>query len=138
MLLAAVTPLFVATGFRPAWWQTLAAAAFGSALGQLAVWLTRERRVVQWAVAGVAASVVVVAAAWPFVHSARREASSGPAVLVVSGETLTWDDLHAMQTLVPSVERAVPYRQAPLQQPASRPPPARARHRRRFQDPRGR
>lgn len=110
ILLAAVTPLFVATAFRPAWWQTLIAAAIGSAIGQLAVRFARERRVAQWVVAGVAAIAVGAGAAWPLVQGRRHEAPEAADFFVVSGKSLTWDDVHAIETRVPSIDRAVPYR----------------------------
>lgn len=105
LLLAAVVPLFVATGFHPAWWQTFAAAAVGSALGQLAVWLTREHRVAQVAVAALAALAVVASAAMPFVHR-EHDVPRSADYLVLTG-TLTWDDVREIETLVPAV---APYR----------------------------
>lgn len=113
-MLAAVTPLFAATAFRPAWWQTLIAATIGSALGQVAVRLTRGRRLAAWSVMAVAAILAGVAGGWSLTHAARNDGSSGNAFLVVRSttggrSTLTWDDFVAIQTQIPSIHLAVPY-----------------------------
>jgi hypothetical protein len=115
VLLAATMPLFAATAFRPLWWQTLLAAMIGSAAGQVAVRFTRGRRVAQWSVAMVAASIVGAAAVWALTRGARHDDSPGNAFLIVSssGESfsLTWDDVEAIKTQIPSVDLAVPYSQ---------------------------
>src|SRR5690242_18730965 len=113
-MLAAVTPLFAAAAFHPAWWQILLAALVGSALGQLAIRLTCGRRFAAWAVMGVAAILAGVAGAWSLVHATRHAKAPLYNFLVVRPKTaalpsLTWDDVHAIQTLIPSVELAVPY-----------------------------
>jgi hypothetical protein len=107
VLLAAVTPLFAATGFRPAWWQTLLAAAIGSGLGQLAARMTRGRRGAQWAVASGAALVVAVAAAWMFRRPGGRDEPTDAGFLVV--RSVTSDDIREIRARLASVELAVPY-----------------------------
>jgi putative ABC transport system permease protein len=111
VLLAAVTPLFVATGFRPSWWQTLLAAGVGSGLGQVALWATRGRRVAEWSVAVVAVIIIAVAGAWSFTHTAGGDESSDNTFLIVrsGNSSLTWDDVKAIKTQIPSVDLAVPY-----------------------------
>jgi putative ABC transport system permease protein len=113
LLLAAVTPVFAATAFHPAWWQVLLAAAVGSALGQLAVRTTRDRRVAQGCVAGTAVIVVAVAGAWSLRPAARHDDPAGRPFLIVRSttggtSTLTWDDVHAIQTEIATIDLAVP------------------------------
>ena len=113
VLLAAVAPLFAATAFAPSWWQTLLAAMIGSALGHLAVRLTRGRRVAAWAIALVAVTIAGIAAARAIGHTTRPEHASSYNFLVVRSKdgrsSLTWDDVRAIQTRIPSVHLAVPY-----------------------------
>jgi putative ABC transport system permease protein len=120
VLLAATVPLFAATAFRPLWWQTLIAAAIGSAVGQLVVRATRGRRVAEWSVAALAASVVVAAGAWSFIRDARHDHLSGSPLLIVSSSSasrssLTWDDVAAIKTRIPSIDLAVPYQRKSAQ-----------------------
>lgn len=114
MLLAAVLPLFAATEFHPAWWQILIAAAIGSGTGQLAVRAARGRPVALWAVGAVAVLVAGGAVVWTASHGPRA-APAIPFELVVKApsggrSTLTWDDVHAIQTEVPGIRVAAPYR----------------------------
>jgi len=121
VMLATVTPLFAATAFRPLWWQTFLAAMIGAALGQVALQATRGRRVAAWSVAVAAAIIAAVAGGWSFTDAARhddssgrRDDSSGKRFLVVSSRnggnsSLTWDDVRAIQTRIPSDHLAVPY-----------------------------
>jgi MacB-like protein len=115
VILAAVTPLFAAEAFHPLWWQTLLAAALGSALGQVAVRFTRGRRVATVSVAIVAASIAALAAAWSLARGARHHDSTEPAFLIVTSPagggiaSLTWDDIQAIQTRIPTIRFAVPY-----------------------------
>lgn len=114
VLLAAVTPLFVATELRPPWWQTLLAAMIGSAIGQVVVRATRGRRVAEWSVAAVAAVIVVAAGGWSFLRGARHDHPSGNDFLIVraragSAASLTWDDVRAVGSRIPPVDLAVPY-----------------------------
>jgi MacB-like periplasmic core domain len=109
LLLAAVMPLFAATALHPAWWQTLIAAAIGSALGQLAARFTRGRRIAQAAVIVVALGLLGVTAVWTFRGRSHDEAVLPSGFLVVKSPSLSWDDVHAIQTLVPAAEFVVPY-----------------------------
>jgi putative ABC transport system permease protein len=113
VLLAAVMPLFAATAFRPSWWQILLAALVGSALGQVALRATRDRRVARWSVAAAAAIVVVGAVGWAVARDARHDDSAGTGFLVVGSRdrvrpSLTWDDVREIETRIPSVRFAVP------------------------------
>jgi putative ABC transport system permease protein len=127
-MLAAVMPLFVATAFHPSWWQTLLVAAAGSALGQVAVRATRGRRVLAWSVAVVAAIIAALAVGWFFTHAAPHDDSSasrsrdaaGNGLLVVRSRgggdsSLTWDDVRAIETQIPSIHLAVPYLRTAMQ-----------------------
>ena len=115
VLLAAVTPMFAATAFHPAWWQILSAAAVGSAVGQLAVWATRNRRGAAWAVLALATLISAGATAWTVAHeSSWVRRTEIPFSLLVKGiysdhSSLTWDDVHAIQTEVPGIRLAAPY-----------------------------
>jgi hypothetical protein len=109
VLLAAAMPLFAATAFRPLWWQTLVAAAIGSALGQVAVRATRGRRVAAWSVAIAAAIIAAVAGGWSLTHAVRHDEAPGNDFLVVRSSSLTWDDVRAIETGIPSIHLAVPY-----------------------------
>jgi putative ABC transport system permease protein len=128
VMLAAVMPLFAATAFRPLWWQTLLAAMLGSVLGQVALRATRGRRAAAWSVAGAAAIIAALAGAWSLRHAAGHDDSSGNAFtytarhddssangfLVVrsrdSGNlSLTWDDVRAIETQIPSIHLTAPY-----------------------------
>jgi hypothetical protein len=113
VMLAAVVPLFAATAFRPPWWQTLLAAIIGAALGQLAVRATRGRRVAAWSVAVAAAIVAAAASGWSLVHASDRDHTAGPGFLMVRSRdsipSLTWDDIRAIETQIPSIHLAVPY-----------------------------
>lgn len=115
-MLAAVMPLFAATALQPRWWQVLLAAAIGSALGQVAVRATRGRRLAAWVVAGVAAVIAALPVVW-LTRSAPHGDASASGFLVVRSETgtLTWDDVHALQTEIPLLELAAPYLQKPVQ-----------------------
>ena len=108
LLLAATLPVFAATAFHPVWWQIFLAAAIGSALGQLAVRFTRGRRIATWAVIVVAVAIVGVTAGWTLRRGSHDVAALPTGMLVVKGPTLTWDDVHAIES-VPEVEFAVPY-----------------------------
>lgn len=114
LLLASVVPVFAATAFQPSWWQIALAAMVGSALGQVAVRATRGRRIAQWSVAVVAVIVFGVGASWTLRRGAPVDDESGTTLLVVrssagGSSSLTWDDVRAIQTTIPSVELAVPY-----------------------------
>jgi len=123
-MLATVMPLFAATAFGPSWWQTLLAAAIGSVFGQVAVRATRGRRVAAWCVAAAAAVIAAVAGSWLLTsadgHADRRDDSPGT-VLVVVGSTgggnssLTWDDVRAIETRIPSIHLVVPYLRTAVQ-----------------------
>jgi putative ABC transport system permease protein len=120
VMLAAVMPLFAATAFRPLWWQTLLAAMIGAALGQVALRATRGRRVAAWSVAVVAAIIAALAGGWSFTHAARHDDSSGNAFLVVRSRNggnspLSWDDVRAIETQIPSIHLAVPYLRTAVQ-----------------------
>jgi putative ABC transport system permease protein len=106
VLLAAVTPLFAATAFHPAWWQTLVAAAIGSGLGHLAVRITRGRRGAQWAVIVVAALVAAAAAAWMFRRPGGHDATESGLLVV---KPVTADDIRQIKAELTSVDLAVPY-----------------------------
>jgi hypothetical protein len=115
VMLAAVVPLFAATAFSPVWWHMLIAAAIGAALGQLAVRLTRGRRVAGWSVAVVAVAVAGVGVARPYVHAARH-ADPPPTRLdyfIIRSDVdrpgaVTLDDAGAIQAEVPSIALVVP------------------------------
>jgi putative ABC transport system permease protein len=107
LLLASVTPLYAATAFHPAWWQTLLAAAIGSGLGQLAVRMTPGRRIAQWTIVIVAALVIAVAAAWMFRRPGAHQEPAGDGFLAV--RSVTPDDIRAIKTELASVDLAVPY-----------------------------
>lgn len=111
-MLAAVMPLFAARALQPSWWQVLLAAAIGAALGRLADRATRGRRIATWAVAGAAAVIAAVPVVW-MTRTGRQDAASASGFLVVASgngrASLTWDDVNAIQTQIPLIERAVPY-----------------------------
>ena len=113
VLLAAVTPLFAATAFHPAWWQILIAAAVGSAAGQLAVRATRNRRGATWAVVVLAILISAGATAWIVAHQSP-EPTQFPSSVIVTGSrgqqsSLTWEDVQAIQTELPEIRVAAPY-----------------------------
>ncbi len=114
VMLAVVSPLFAATAFRPAWWQVLIAAAIGSALGQVALRATRGHRVAAYAVAGVAACVALAAGVLALTHEASRGDPAEAGFLVIGSRdrgkpSLTWDDVRAIETAIPTGHLTVPY-----------------------------
>jgi hypothetical protein len=114
VMLAAVVPLFAATAFRPLWWQTLLAAMLGAALGQLAQRATRGHRVAAYSVAVAAAIVAALAGGWSLTRGTRRDDTSGPGFLLIKSRdggnsSLTWDDVRAIETEIPSIHLTAPY-----------------------------
>jgi putative ABC transport system permease protein len=87
----------------------LLAAAIGSALGELAVRLTRARRVAPWVVAAVAAVVIGAAMSWSLVRSTPRDRAADRHLLAVTASTLTWDDFRALKATLPPDDLVVPY-----------------------------
>lgn len=109
VLLAAVTPVFEATGFVPTWWQVLLASAIGSALGELAVRLTRNHRPAQWSIAVAAVIAAGVAASWSVIRSAPSDSRSGAHFVDVTSPSLTSDDIRALRTELPPGELVASY-----------------------------
>ena len=121
VMLAVVTPLFVATEFHAPWWQILVAACVGSALGHLAVRLTRDRTKTLWVAIVAAALVIGAAGAWSLTHKAPK-VETVPFTLVVKGNagysdrsSLTWADVEAIKTEVSGIRIAAPYLRAKAQ-----------------------
>lgn len=110
LVLAVTVPLFAATQFRAPLWQIFVAAAIGSALGHLAVRVTRERPT--W-IRIVIASCGLLAAAAAAVYFPLRGARAGAvkrhmiAVLGAKPPTLTLDDAAALQG-IPEVAALAP------------------------------
>lgn len=107
VLLLATAPLFVAKGFHVPVWEIVLSAAAGSALGQLAVYVARERPRLEWMlVAGTVAMLVGSIAV-------LLRPAGGPLarrlILVTNGEppSLVLDDALAIQEL-PEVMAVAP------------------------------
>lgn len=115
VLLAVTLPLFVATHFRPLWWQIGIAALFGAALGRLAVRFGQRRRVLAWG-AGVGATLVLaLTIGWAFAPTWPAHAASPSGFLVVRSSeqaSLTWDDVAAIEQT--HIAAPVLHRTAPL------------------------
>ncbi len=67
--------------------------------------------IVVWSVAGVAALAAAAIGVWAISHDdeARHDDSPAGKFVVVSGSSLTWDDVRAIQTEIPGIV-AAPYR----------------------------
>src|SRR5260370_666253 len=69
--------------------------------------------VAAWSVVAAAAIIVALAVGWSVTHTTRRDAYGSGFLVVRSrgggSSSLTWDDVRAIETRIPSIELAAPY-----------------------------